>query len=79
MPTLWREDGFIFKFRMGDCDERPHVHVVGNGGFAKVWLRPVAVEKMRRYSGHAIGRVLTIAKERATEWLARWESDCRGE
>jgi len=64
---------------MGDCDERPQVHVVGNGGFAKVWLRPVAVQRMRRYSDRQVGRVLEIVGERESEWLARWEHDCRGE
>ena len=47
MPTLWEEAGFIFRFRMGDCEERPHVHVTGNGGTAKIWLRPVELEKSR--------------------------------
>lgn len=37
MPTLWEEAGFSFRFRVGDCGERPHVHVTGNGGTAKLW------------------------------------------
>lgn len=76
MPTLWEEAGFIFRFRMGDCGEHPHVHVTGNGGTAKIWLRPVELEKSRGYSDNQIGRGLRIAGEHEAEWLAEWEKRC---
>ena len=76
MPTLWEEAGFVFRFRMGDCEERPHVHVTGNGGGAKIWLQPVAIEKSRGYADRQIGRILRIAREHEREWLAEWEKRC---
>ena len=76
MPTLWEEAGFTFRFRMGDCEERSHVHVTGNGGTAKIWLQPVALEKSRGYADRQIGRILRIAGEHEEEWLAEWEKRC---
>ena len=76
MPTLWEEAGFIFRFRMGDCEERPHVHVTGNGGTAKIWLRPVELEKSRGYPDPQIGRILRITGEHRAERLAEWEKRC---
>jgi hypothetical protein len=55
---------------MGDCEERPHVHVTGNCDSARTWLRPVAVEKSRGYADRQIGRTLRIAGEQEQEWLA---------
>ena len=69
MPTLWEESGFVFRFRMGDCDERPHVHVTGNDGTAKAWLRPVVLERSRGYADPKIGRILRIVQEHEREWL----------
>jgi hypothetical protein len=76
MPTLLEEAGFVFRFRMGDCEERPHVHVTGNGGSAKIWFGPVALEKSRGYADPQIGRVLRIAGEHEREWLLEWEKRC---
>jgi hypothetical protein len=52
---------------MGDCEERPHVPVTGNGGAAKTWLRSVELEKSRGYADPQIGRVLRIAGEHEAE------------
>lgn len=76
MPTIWEEAGFIFRFRMGDCDERPHVHVTGNSGSAKIWLRAVELEKSRGYSDREIGRTLRIARDHELDWLIEWEKRC---
>jgi Domain of unknown function (DUF4160) len=79
MPTLWEEAGFVFRFRMGDCDERSHVHVTGNDGTAKVWFGPVALARSRGYADPQIGRILRIAGEHEREWLLEWEKRCGSE
>jgi len=42
MPTIFRQAGFRFFFysNEGDPREPAHVHAMGAGGEAKVWLRP---------------------------------------
>ncbi|MEI8334577.1 MAG: DUF4160 domain-containing protein, partial [Chloroflexota bacterium] len=41
VPTLLVVGPYRFFIFMGDCAERPHVHVEGGGGGeAKVWLEP---------------------------------------
>jgi len=47
-----------------------------NGGTAKIWLRPIELEKSRGYSDPQIGRILRIAGEHEAEWLAEWEKRC---
>ena len=80
MPRLLEEAGFVFRFRMGDCQERPHVHVTGNGGTAKIWFGPVnvnvALEKSRGYADPQIGQILRIAGAHEQEWLVEWEKRC---
>ena len=66
----------MFRFRMGDCEERPHVHVTGNDGTAKVWFGPAALERSLGYSDPQIGRVLRIAGEHEREWLLEREKRC---
>jgi Domain of unknown function (DUF4160) len=79
VPTLWEEAGFVFRFRMGDCEERPHVHVTGNDGTAKVWFGPVALERSRGYADPQIGRFLRIVGEHEQDWLLEWEERCDGD
>ena len=54
------------------------MHVTGNGGTAKIWLQPVALEKSRGYADRQIGRILRIAGEHEEEWLVEWEKRCGG-
>jgi hypothetical protein len=75
VPTLHREAGYSFKFRASDGSERPHVHVIGNGGRAKVWLVPsLEVENTRGYDVKQMGRILEITKDHRDEWLDAWRS-----
>jgi Domain of unknown function (DUF4160) len=43
-PTLLREGPYRFYFYAGDGAEPAHVHVEGDGGEAKYWLRPVVLK-----------------------------------
>ena len=79
MPMLSEEAGFVFRSRMGDCAERPHVHITGNDGTAKAWFRPVVLERSRGYADPQIGRILRIVQEHEGEWLLEWEKRCGGD
>lgn len=73
VPTLLREEGFEFRFRARDRPEPPHVHVSGNDGRAKVWLRPsVSLASARGYTQQQIDRILKITEEHSDEFLAAW-------
>jgi hypothetical protein len=51
---------------MSDCQERDHVHVEGNDGEAKFWLRPVSVAENVGYSPREIHRIKRVVnRERA--------------
>ena len=45
MPTVFRHDGFRFFFysNEGSPREPAHIHVMGDGGEAKFWLRPEVI------------------------------------
>jgi hypothetical protein len=73
LPTLHREGGFAFKFYASDGAEPPHVHVLGTGGKAKVWLVPsVEVEDVRGYDESQTNRILEVVRQHRDEWLAAW-------
>ena len=74
MPTLHREAGFEFFFRAADAPESPHVHVEGNDGRAKIWLRPtLEVAGERGYDRRQMNVILRITREHRDEWLAAWD------
>ena len=61
MPTILREGPFRFYFVSGDRGEPPHVHIGRDNGFAKFWLDPV---KLRRIRG--------IVERNQTLFLEAW-------
>ena len=73
VPTLHREGGFSFRFYASDHAEPPHVHVLGNDGRAKLWLKkPVSVAHMRGYNRAQIGRIEEITKRERARFLRAW-------
>ena len=72
MPTLLREGGFTFRFRASDGTEPPHVHVTGNGGRAKVWLRTIELIAVWGYDVKEQGDIRNITREHRDEWLEAW-------
>ena len=73
MPTLLEAEGFTFRFWSADRGEPPHVHVRGNGGIAKIWLRPtVRLASSRAYTRSQIRRIVRITEEHRGEFLAAW-------
>lgn len=63
----------MFRFYAADGVEPPHVHVLGNDGFAKLWLAPdVRLHDSRGYSRRQIERIIEVTTAHRDEWLARW-------
>lgn len=75
MPTVFRHEGFRFFFysNEGDPREPPHVHVMGEGGEAKFWLRPVvAVADSQGLTARTLRRLMTVAEARRDEIERAW-------
>jgi hypothetical protein len=72
VPTIHREGGYDFRFRAIDRDEPPHVHVEGNGGYAKFWLEGSRLEKSAGYNQAQLRQIARIVEAHAGEFQARW-------
>jgi hypothetical protein len=67
MPTVFRHDGFRYFFysNEGHPREPAHIHVMGNGGEAKVWLRPeVSVADSYGLDAKTLRRLASVVEER---------------
>ena len=62
MPTLLRAGPYRLFMFMSDCAEPHHVHVEGNDGAAKFWLRPVSLADNLGYSPREIHRIRSIVE-----------------
>ena len=62
MPTVFRHLGFRFFFysNEGDPREPVHVHVMKDGGEAKIWVRPAV--RVARSSGFDARTLNTLAR-----------------
>ena len=61
MPTLLRAGSYRLFMFMADCVERHHVHIEGNDGEAKFWLKPVSLAEDVGYSPRELHRIRRIA------------------
>ena len=75
MPTVLRVSGYEFFFRAGDCIEPAHIHTRGNGGSAKVWLRPGRLERSS-YTAARTREVVSIVLEHRDELMGAWSRFC---
>jgi len=72
VPTIHREAGYAFRFRATDRGEPPHVHVEGNGGYAKYWLDGSRLDKNAGYNRRQLTQIARIVEAHASEFEARW-------
>jgi hypothetical protein len=73
MPTVFRQDGFRFFFYSHEGSEPPHIHVIGKGGEAKIWLRPVMISKTYNLSLRDHKRILEIVRINVKLFLEKYE------
>lgn len=76
MPTLMRAGPYRVFMSMFDCAEPPHVHVEGNDGLAKFWLRPVSLAENVGYSPREISRIRAVVERERAALIRRFESTC---
>jgi len=62
VPTLLRAGPYRLFMFMSDCVEPRHVHVEGNDGLAKFWLRPVSLAENVGYSPRELHRIRRVVE-----------------
>ena len=78
-PTIFKQSGLRFFFFFSREEARPHVHVSGAGGEAKIWIEPtVQVARNHGLDRSELIRALRIAKERQNEIRAAWQGHFGG-
>lgn len=60
MPTGLREYGFRFHFYGYDIGEPKHIHVLGNGGTAKIWLEPIELLEAKGFNTVDVRRIMDV-------------------
>ena len=72
MPTLLRKNGFRFFFYSHEGAEPAHIHVIGRGGEAKIWLDPVKISDLYRLSDRDRREILQIVLQNVKDFRIKW-------
>lgn len=74
MPTVFRYDGFRFFFysNEGDPREPVHIHVMKDGGEAKVWLEPVSVARSSGFDARTLRDIARIVASNTDRIKEAW-------
>lgn len=73
-PTVFRADGFRFFFFSRE-EERPHVHVQGADGEAKIWIEPrIELAASHGLNRRDVARVLLLVEEHEDEIRKAWQA-----
>jgi hypothetical protein len=73
MPTILRRDGYRFFFYSHEGKEPPHIHVIGRGGEAKIWLIPIEISKVYALSPCDLRLILEIVQNNVKLFLEKYE------
>ena len=73
MPTVLREQGFVFYFYAEEGNEPPHVHVDKGDGTAKLWLNPLRLAYAEGLKVKEIRQILRIAGRGQATLLEKWD------
>ncbi len=76
MPVVFRYRGFRFYFysNEGDPREPAHIHVRGDGGEAKFWLRPtVRLAYNDGFNARSLAELLGVAEARQADFERAWD------
>ena len=72
MPTILRKNGFRFFFYSRENGEPPHIHVIGHGGEAKLWLNPIEIVGIYNLGPKDQREILKITEENVKLFLDNW-------
>ena len=79
MPTILRAGPYRLFMFMSDCVEPRHVHVEGNDGLAKFWLRPVSLAENVGYSPREIHRIRKVVESERLLLIRAIDTICERE
>lgn len=72
MPTILRKDGFRFLFYSREGSEPAHIHIIGQGGEMKVWLKDLSISKIYNLSPKYQKKILLIVSKNQKLFLQKW-------
>ena len=78
MPTAIREDEFRFYFVSDNRDEKPHVYVEHDAGFAKFWLGPTRFAGSANLGREELLRIYKIVEAKQKLLLEAWHDHFNG-
>ncbi|MGB0454541.1 MAG: DUF4160 domain-containing protein [Bacteriovoracaceae bacterium] len=73
MPTILRKNGFRFFFYSHEGHEPPHIHVIGHGGEAKLWLAPVKFSRVYNLKPQSRKQILRIVQDNVMLFLIKYK------
>jgi hypothetical protein len=73
MPTILRENGYRLFFYSREGSEPPHIHIIGKGGEAKIWLQPVEISKSYNLGAKEQRDILKIVKANIELLLTKYK------
>ena len=72
MPTILIKKGFRFFFYTNEGNEPPHIHVIGKGGEAKIWLNPIEIAHVYNLAFMERRQILIITEENVNLFMDAW-------
>ena len=72
MPTILIKKGFRFFFYTNEGNEPPHIHVIGKGGEAKIWLDPIEIAHIYNLPFMERRLVLILTEENVNLFMSAW-------
>lgn len=72
MPVIHRERGYRFYFNSDEGNEPAHIHIKGEKGRMKVWLKDLVITNVRGIPGHEQNKLLGIIEVKRKEFISAW-------
>ena len=72
MPTYLRIKGFRFFFYSNENNEPVHVHITKGEGYGKVWLEPVSVDHLIKFTRAEKKEIMEIIGKNADNFKNKW-------
>ena len=72
MPTILRIGGYRFFFFSLEEHEPPYIHVDHAGNYAKFWLDPISLARVRGFCGHELTEIRNLVEENHALPMEKW-------
>jgi hypothetical protein len=73
-PTIFRDKGYRFYF-LSNEEKRIHIHVTGEDGEAKFWLKPImSLSVYHGLNRRKLNEIQKIVEEHRNEIIEAWQT-----